>query len=98
MPDLFALQLETWLAPGAACSFLAQGNVRLNYDTTTKLWSYTLNYTGNPCSLYGGITLEDAMRNVTPGFWMKAGPYHQNCAYYIVVGNADKVNRNSFTF
>lgn len=46
--------------------------------------------TGDPCTLYGGDTVEEAARNASNGLWLKAGG--KNCAFYVVVGNNLKNN------
>lgn len=93
---LFATRMRVFLAPKGRCSFLATGSVKLEWDAPENpkdpppIWNYALNYTGVPCSLYGGDTLEEAMRNASNGLWLKGG--HKNCAYYVVVGNNLKNN------
>ena len=63
---LFATKMRVFLAPGGRCSYLALGDTKLEWDVPTEknqrapIWNYVLNYTGTPCSLYGGNTFEDA--------------------------------------
>jgi hypothetical protein len=82
---------------------LALGSAKLEWEVPEDpkvpppIWTYVLNYTGSPCSLYGGDSLEEAMRNVTNGLWLKSGD--KNCAFYVVVGNNEKLVKNAeFTF
>jgi len=95
--------MRVFLAPKGRCSFLALGSAKLEWPMPedprepSPIWTYVLNYTGSPCSLYGGDTLEEAMRNVTNGLWLKAGD--KNCAFYVVVGNNNRAIQNAeFTF
>lgn len=46
--------------------------------------------------MYGGDTLEEAMRNATNGLWLKGG--QKNCAFYVVVGNNLKDKNAEFSF
>ena len=108
---LFSTSYKVTLAPKAKCSFLALGNTQLTWEpqyesetavvpNTKPVWTYVLNYTINKladgrCQLYGGDTLEEAARNVTPGRWLKTD---FNCAYYVVVGNNMRVGNAVFTF
>ena len=57
----------------------------LNWDTSYQpVWTMVLNYSLSTCQLYGGDTMEQAARNVTPTYWLESSA---NCAYYVVVGN-----------
>ena len=86
--------MRVTLGAGKKCSFLGGGNVQLNwepyydyihYKTYNKpVWAKVLNYSHGSCYLYGGDTVEQAWRNVTPGQWLKR---EDNCAYYVIVGN-----------
>lgn len=65
---MFSKKLKVTLAPKAKCSFLAQGDAMLDWEPfdnfmgdpliPNPVWTYVLNYTGEPCELYGGDTLE----------------------------------------
>eukprot|EP00347_Sterkiella_histriomuscorum_P020530 403337453 len=96
---LFSTKMRVFLAPKARCSFLAVGDVKLEWQTPDDpkapppIWNFVLNYTGTPCSLYGGDTLEEAMRNSSNGLWMRTGG--KNCAFYVVVGNNDKTGQRA---
>ena len=88
---LFSTKMRVFLAPKGRCSFLATGSTKIEWEVPedpkqpAPIWNYVLNYTGTPCSLYGGDSLEEAMRNSTNGMWLKAGD--KNCAFYVVIGN-----------
>ncbi len=96
--------MKVFLAPNGRCSFSGRGNVKIEFEKPDSpfvkppVWNYVLNYTGEPCSLYGGNTLEEAMRNATSGFWMKGGRNEKNCGFYVVVGNNYKDKNAEFTF
>ena len=74
---LFATGMQVTLAPKQKCSFLGGGNVQLTWEPyidfvhfktyNTPIIAQVLNYSKSSCTLYGGDTVEQALRNVTPG-------------------------------
>ncbi len=95
--------MRVFLAPRGICTFLASGSAKIEWTAPSNpndappIWNYVLNYTGSPCALYGGDTIQQAARNSSNGMWLKKD--ERNCAFYVVVGNNLRNNqRAEFTF
>ena len=92
--SLFSRKYEITLAALGRCSFFALGDSKVEWvdpiNSAPTIWTYTLNFTKGECKPYGGQSINTAARNISNGVWL---PESLNCAYYIVVGNKDRVSQ-----